>query len=123
MNKLRLVGWLLIGSAILLAAISLWLSLETSEYTVLVDGDVHTINGSYETVDEVLSSVGVELRSTDKVSPSISTSIDSGVVIEVERARSIAVQTDSGSEDYWTHQTQLLPFLFQHKQNTFVHHL
>ncbi|MGB3715081.1 MAG: ubiquitin-like domain-containing protein [Candidatus Promineifilaceae bacterium] len=111
MNKLSLVGWLLIGSAIFVASLATWYWLGTEQYSVLVDGEVHSIRGNYGNINDVLIAAGVEVGPHDRVSPASSTTLETGGMIEIERARAIEVHTDDGSEVYWTHHTQLSPFL------------
>lgn len=110
MNKLNLLGWLLISSAVALAGVSAWFWLENDEHTVM-DGDVAvTVQGSYDTVEDVLLALGVRVGPYDLVIPDPSTVLNSDSEIQVRRARRIEVQTDEGSEVFWTHETHLLPF-------------
>jgi uncharacterized protein YabE (DUF348 family) len=111
MNKLRLIGWLLIGSAILVAGFATWSYYGPEKYSVIVDGEVHAIRGNYTNLDALFSDAGIEVGPYDKVFPSTITPIEAGGVIEIERARAIEVSSDDGEAVFWTHQTQLSPFL------------
>ena len=110
MNKLRLLGWLLIGCAIVVAGIAAWLSFETSIFTVVVDGEAHSVRGNYTSLEDVLSEAGVELGPYDTVDPDSLSAIESGGVVTIDRARAITVHTDDGNDVYWTHQERLSPF-------------
>ncbi|HET6445322.1 MAG TPA: ubiquitin-like domain-containing protein [candidate division Zixibacteria bacterium] len=110
MNRLSILGWLLISSAVALAGASAWFWLQKDEYTVY-DGDAAvTIQGRYDTVEDVLNATGIQVGPYDLVSPTASTVLESGGEIHVKRARRIEVQTDDGTELFWTHETQLSPF-------------
>jgi len=111
MNKLRVVGWLLISSAILLAGISALSWFDSDEYTVLVDDEAHTIEGSFNIVSELLVAAGIEVGPYDSISPSPSTPLEDGDVVKIARARSVEVHTESGSEVFWTLEGMLTPFL------------
>jgi uncharacterized protein YabE (DUF348 family) len=111
MNKLNLVGWLLIAGAVFVASLAAWHWLGTEQYSVMVDGKALSIRGNYDTMDEVLIAAGIDLGPHDRVSPASSTALETGGMIEIERARAIEVHTDDGSEVFWTHHTQLSPFL------------
>jgi uncharacterized protein YabE (DUF348 family) len=113
MNILRLVGWLLIVSALVIAGVAAWTWIQPYEYTVIVDEETQTIQGKFEDVSELLSSAGVEVGPYDILNPPMTALIGDGDTVKIERARNVEVHTDGGSEVYWTHLDLLAPFLIE----------
>ncbi len=111
MNILRLVGWLLIVSALVIAGVAAWTWIQPYEYSVIVDGETQTVQGKFDYVSELLDSAGVEVGPYDILNPSLTALIEDGATVTIERARDVEVHTDIGSEVYWTHQDLLAPFL------------
>ncbi len=111
MSKMKLIGWLLIGSAVLLAIAGGWYWLGMSEYTVYADDRILSIRGRFENVEDVLAAAGVEVRPQDIVIPEVSTKRDPDGAIQVERAKAVKIHSDDGSELIWTHQGSLSAFL------------
>jgi uncharacterized protein YabE (DUF348 family) len=104
---------LVILSGFILAAVLAVLaySLTRTQFVVYADNEVHLISGDYERVEEVLSAAGVEVRAEDIVSPALSSSVEPGDTIQIQRAIPITLRTDDGVETRWTLQTNLAAFL------------
>ncbi|MFS0884151.1 transglycosylase family protein [Aeromicrobium sp. 179-A 4D2 NHS] len=62
--------------------------------TVDVDGVVTDVRTESETVRELLAEKGVELDSTTKVSPAVTSDIDDGDVVKVRRAKAVTLVVD-----------------------------
>lgn len=54
------------------------------------------------TVDELLTAQNIDLTKYDKVSPSLSTKIDSGMSIEWEQAKEVVISVDGNQSKVWT---------------------
>jgi uncharacterized protein YabE (DUF348 family) len=113
MNILRLVGWLLILSALVVAGVAGWTWFQSFEYTIVIDEEAQTIQGKFESVSDLLSSSGIEVGPYDILKPPMTASVEDGDVVEISRARAVEVHTDGGSEVYWTHLDLLAPFLIE----------
>ncbi len=92
-----------------LAAAGYWLTRD--RYVVYAGDEVHVVSGDYDSVGEVLAAAGVNVRDEDMVTPPLSAAVEPGTAIQIQRAHSITVHTESGRQTWWTLQTQLGPFL------------
>ncbi|AMO87485.1 Cell wall-binding protein yocH precursor [Solibacillus isronensis B3W22] len=66
------------------------------------DGETTKIYTHATTVDELLTAQNIDYTKYDKVSPSLSTSIDSGMSIEWEQAKEIVISVDGNQSKVWT---------------------
>lgn len=109
--SLRRLGWLFIASAVVLALFGAWYWLASEEYTVSVDGQIHTVKGHYKQVSDVISAAGVVVDPQDRILPALAEKAESAAPIEIIRAKAVALETDDGSRVLWTHHTELKPLL------------
>lgn len=86
-------------------------SFSRTQYVVYADNEVHLVSGDYENVEQVLTAAGLEIREEDIVSPGLTTSIEPGDTIQVQRAVPVTLRTDEGVQTRWTLQTTLGAFL------------
>lgn len=66
------------------------------------DGETTKIYTHATTVDELLTAQNIDYTKYDKVSPSLSTSIDSGMSIEWEQAKEVIISVDGNQSKVWT---------------------
>lgn len=66
------------------------------------DGETTKIYTHATTVDELLTAQNIDYTKYDKVSPSLSTSIDSGMSIEWEQAKEVVISVDGNQSKVWT---------------------
>lgn len=66
------------------------------------DGETTKIYTHATTVDELLTAQNIDYTKYDKVSPSLSTSIDSGMSIEWEQAKEVVISVDENQSKVWT---------------------
>jgi uncharacterized protein YabE (DUF348 family) len=91
---------LLAGSFILLA----WgLARTGSPLTIELDGEQHTIRTHATTVSEALRRAGFALHPEDRVAPSPESLLEPGMVIQVQRARPVALHVDDHTHHLRTH--------------------
>ncbi len=80
------------------------------EYVVYEDGQpIGTASGHYQTVAQVLTAVGVQLRPEDVVWPSLTQS--PAPHIQINRAKAVTVRTKTGTQTYFTQQPNIAAFL------------
>jgi uncharacterized protein YabE (DUF348 family)/3D (Asp-Asp-Asp) domain-containing protein len=111
MNILRLVGWLLIVAALIIAGAAAWTYFENDEFTLLIDGDSATVEGKFDSVNDLLVASGIELTRYDIVHPPLDSPVNDGDTVSIQRANSVTVTNDEESTLYWTHNDKLAPFL------------
>ncbi|MER2112274.1 MAG: ubiquitin-like domain-containing protein [Solibacillus isronensis] len=70
--------------------------------TLTADGETTKIYTHATTVDELLTAQNIDYTKYDKVSPSLSTSIDSGMSIEWEQAKEVVISVDGNQSKVWT---------------------
>jgi len=76
------------------------------DVTIMVDGQtVDTVKIVSATVGAFLTREDITLSSRDAVSPSLSTPVTSGMVIDVQRARPVSLVVDGQGGVYWTYGT------------------
>ncbi|WP_336047066.1 ubiquitin-like domain-containing protein [Solibacillus ferritrahens] len=66
------------------------------------NGETSKLYTHATTVDELLSAQNIDLTNYDKVSPSLSTKIDSGMSIEWEQAKEVVISVDGNQSKVWT---------------------
>lgn len=66
------------------------------------DGETTKIYTHATTVDELLTAQNISYTKYDKVSPSLSTSIDSGMSIEWEQAKEVVISVNGNQSKVWT---------------------
>lgn len=67
-----------------------------------VNGETTKVYTHATTVDELLTAQNIDYTKYDKVSPSLSTSIDSGMSIEWEQAKEVVISVDGNQSKVWT---------------------
>lgn len=67
-----------------------------------VDGKTITAGTFSDTVSDVLKEQGVELKAHDSVSPAKTTKLSSGLKIQVNSAKEVAVNVDGKDKEVWT---------------------
>lgn len=100
--------------AIILAALLLLTAgyvLAQEEYTVYVDQTPIQVRGHFETVTEVLAAGDIAWQVGDSIAPPLEAAITPATAIQVRRAKSVTIRTESGSQVYRTHQSRLGAFL------------
>jgi uncharacterized protein YabE (DUF348 family) len=105
--------------AILLAVVALaslagvgYLATEPS-FTIYDGDEPVMVSGRYTTVGDVLAAAEISVRDADMVQPGVGETAVSDTAIQINRARSVTVKTDAGTQTYWTQQTTLSAFLFE----------
>ena len=86
-----------IGGALLLVS-----AMQTFPVTVIADGEAREIHTRQTTVTELLTSANILLNDGDLVSPPLDTLLESGVVVQVNRARSVFLMIDGETTPLWT---------------------
>ena len=92
-------------------------------YALYVDGNIVEVQGSFDTVGEVVTAANIQLRAGDLVVPEMAAAISApstgpssssggaNPAIQILRAKTVNVTTDDGSTTYFTHQPTLGAFL------------
>lgn len=75
-----------------------------------------TVTGRFDSVQAVLEAASVTLNPADRVSPAMDELPDSTVPIQVQRALSVTLRTDTEQQLYWTHQPTIGAFLVEVQQ-------
>ncbi len=70
--------------------------------SIKVDGETTEVYTHASTVEALLVAENIELTKYDKVTPSLSTKIDSGMSIEWEQAKEIVISVDGNQSNVWT---------------------
>ncbi|MBD8038675.1 DUF348 domain-containing protein [Solibacillus sp. A46] len=70
--------------------------------TLIANGETSKLYTHATTVDELLTAQNIDITNYDKVSPSLSTKIDSGMSIEWEQAKEIVISVDGNQSKVWT---------------------
>ncbi len=102
--------WLSAGLACLLLLAAGYV-LAQDEYAVYVDQDQVTVRGRYDTVAQVLAAGDVVWEEGDIVIPAPDALIQPDTAIQVRRAKTVTVRTESDSRVFRTHQSSLGAFL------------
>ncbi len=84
---------------------------QINTYLLYVDGNVIEVEGSFDTVGDVIAASNVQLRSGDLVVPEQKAAISAESPIQVLRAKTVNVTTDDSTTVYYTHQPTLGAFL------------
>jgi uncharacterized protein YabE (DUF348 family)/3D (Asp-Asp-Asp) domain-containing protein len=92
-----LVTAVVVGGALLLISLA-----RTFPVTLVVAGQAREIDTHPDTVAGLLESADVTLSEGDQVSPALDTPLDVGLVVRVERARSVFLTVDGASTPLWT---------------------
>ena len=80
-------------------------------YAVYVDGNIVEVNGSFQTVEDVVVAANVPLLAGDRVVPPLDSVISAETAIQILRSKTVLVTTDESSLTYHTHQPTLGSFL------------
>lgn len=75
--------------------------------TVTVDGLPVTVYSHQATVGDLLTEMQITLRPEDRLTPAAGSALASGVSIEIQRARAVAVYGDAGAHTVYTHAATL----------------
>lgn len=106
----RLLPLLLLPLLILLGAAG-YRVVQAEPYTVYVDGAPLQVHGAFDDVGELLAAADVTLRPGDIVIPALTTPITPDAAVQIVRARSVALRTETQTRTYTTHQTTIGGFL------------
>lgn len=110
--SLKRIGLLLIGMAVLAGIVTAGFLAAQDQYTIYDGDQVVTVDGSFETVGEVLTAAGLQLRAQDVVRPALSAPVTAEEAIQIDRAQVVTVRSEDGGEStIWTQQSTLGPFL------------
>jgi len=82
-------------------------------FTIYEGGEPVMVSGRYATVGDVLAAAGVSLRDEDIVQPGVTETAVPEIAIQIQRARSVTVKTENGTQAYWTQQSTLAAFLWE----------
>ncbi|MCP5094038.1 MAG: DUF348 domain-containing protein [Chloroflexi bacterium] len=111
-DRKLLVAVLLAATALISLVAAAYLAAEPS-FTIY-DGEVpQVVSGRYETVADVLQAAAVSVREQDSVTPALSDLADTNIPIHIQRARAVTIQSEDGTQTYWTLQPTLSAFLFE----------
>lgn len=108
----RIIAILLAVVALVSLAGASYLATEPS-FTIYDGDEAVMVSGRFATVGEVLAAAEVSVRDADIVQPGVGETAVSDTPIQINRARSVTVKTDTGTQTYWTQQTTLSAFLFE----------
>ena len=75
--------------------------------TVTVDGLPVTVFSHKATVGDLLAEMQITLRPEDRLTPPAGSALESGVSIEIQRARAVTVHGDAGAHTVYTHAATL----------------
>lgn len=103
--------WVIFLSLFLMGSISLgvvaaFLVLQKESVTVYDGVTAVTLQGKFDTLDDILANANITLKPEDSIYPQ-----EPAPALQIQRAQPITVQTSSGTETYWTQQTALGSFL------------
>ncbi|MCA9928820.1 MAG: DUF348 domain-containing protein [Anaerolineales bacterium] len=82
-------------------------------YTIYDGVEPIMVSGRLDTVGDVLAAAEISVRSKDIVQPGLTETAVPDIAIQIQRARSVTVRAESGTQTYWTRQTMLGAFLFE----------
>ncbi len=82
-----------------------------TDVTLVVDGKTEQIRTYADTVADVLDEKGIEIQSTDKVTPTMSSKTNDQMKIEVENSFPVTIQVDGKKEEVWSTSTTVANFL------------
>lgn len=108
--SLKRIGLALLGVALTASVIAAGYLAAQEQYTVYVDGQSQTVDGNFETVADVISAAGLQLRTEDLVQPSLDATAAPETAIQVTRAKEITVRDENGTRAAWTQQPTLGAF-------------
>lgn len=78
-----------------------------SRVTVAVDGLPVTVLSHQETVGDLLAEMQITLRPEDRLTPAAGSTLETGVSVEIQRARAVTVHGDGGAHTVYSHATTL----------------
>ncbi|AWE05941.1 hypothetical protein DCE79_00280 [Lysinibacillus sp. 2017] len=70
--------------------------------SITANGETTEVYTHASTVEELLVAENIEITKYDKVTPSLSTKIDSGMSIEWEQAKEVVISVDGNQSKVWT---------------------
>ncbi len=108
--SLKRIGLVLLGVALTASIVAAGYLAAQEQYSLYVDGELHTVDGNYETVADVITAAGLDLRAEDLVQPSPQTAAAPEQAIQITRAREITIRDENGTRTAWTQQPTLGAF-------------
>jgi len=75
--------------------------------TLVIDGQSRRVRTHQDTVDALLTDLGIELHPEDKIIPPPRSSIDPGMLVRIDHARPVQVTVDGQSTTIQTHATSV----------------
>lgn len=75
--------------------------------TLVIDGESRRLRTHQDTVDALLTDLGIQLHSKDAITPPPGSSIQPGMLVRVDRARPVQVTVDGQSTTVQTHATSV----------------
>ncbi|MEP7293721.1 MAG: ubiquitin-like domain-containing protein, partial [Chloroflexota bacterium] len=88
--------------AVVAGALALISTMQTFPVTVVADGQALELQTRPNTVAELLTAANIALDDGDRVSPPPDAALDQGMVVRVERARSVFLMVDGETTPLWT---------------------
>jgi uncharacterized protein YabE (DUF348 family) len=70
--------------------------------SITVNGETTEVHTHASTVEELLVAQNIDITEYDKVTPSLSTEIDSGMLVEWEQAKEVLISVDGNQSIVWT---------------------
>jgi uncharacterized protein YabE (DUF348 family) len=70
--------------------------------SITVNGETTEVYTHASTVEELLVAQNIDITEYDKVTPSLSTEIDSGMLVEWEQAKEVLISVDGNQSIVWT---------------------
>lgn len=109
--SLKRIGLALLATAIIAGLSAAGYLAAQEQYTIYVDGEPYTVDGNFDSVEELISAAGLQLRAEDRIHPSLEASVAPQTAVQIERARNVTVRTEDGDDTVWTHQPTLGAFI------------
>ena len=97
---------ILFGAVVVTAVIGVIVAIitltQTFPVTVIADGEAREIQTRPDTVAALLDAANVMLNEGDRVSPALDSALEDGMVVRVDRARSVFLMVDGETTPLWT---------------------
>ena len=77
-------------------------SMQNFSVTVIADGEAREVQTQPETVANLLQAANVLLNDSDRVSPPLDATLQPGMIVRVDRARSVFLMVDGETTPLWT---------------------
>jgi resuscitation-promoting factor RpfB len=99
---LAIVGGLAVMGVIVVVLAALLIRAQTLTVTVIVDSDAQQTQTRVETVGDLLAQLGIVVTDYDTISPTQDTRLTEGMVIRIDKARSVMLAVDGETRVFWT---------------------